>query len=252
MRQMEKSWVSNNLLETSKLRLDRLGFFKKVDYEKKAVPGSSDEVDVIFKVEEQYSGSIGGSIGYGAYGLSLGANYSEKNAFGTGNSVSVGINYSEWRQDISFNFFDPYFTIDGIGLGYGAYFRKTDYGNFNIAAYNTDSFGGSIRFQLPISEIENLGLSLSVDQTKLATNYFSSRQLTDFYNSEGSDFNTYSGSVSWSRFTLDRGVFPTKGSSNSISLSLTLPGSNLNYGRFSHNLKVFRPLSRGFIFGFRP
>ena len=29
MRQMEKSWVSNNLLETSKLRLDRLGFFKK-------------------------------------------------------------------------------------------------------------------------------------------------------------------------------------------------------------------------------
>ena len=75
-----------------------------------------DEVDVIFKVEEQFSGSIGGSLGYGAYGFSLGANYSEKNAFGTGNSVSVGINYSEWRQDISFNFFDPYFTIDGIGL----------------------------------------------------------------------------------------------------------------------------------------
>ena len=142
MRQMEKSWVSNNLLETSKLRLDRLGFFKKVDYEKKAVPGSPDEVDVIFTVDEQYSGSIGGSIGYGAYGFSLGANYSEKNAFGTGNSVSVGISYSEWRQDVSFNFFDPYFTIDGIGLGYGAFYRKTDYGNFNIAAYNTDSYGG--------------------------------------------------------------------------------------------------------------
>ena len=28
-----------------------------------------DEVDVIFKVEEQFSGSIGGSIGYGAYVL---------------------------------------------------------------------------------------------------------------------------------------------------------------------------------------
>ena len=251
MRQMEKSWASNTLIETSKLRLNRLGFFKSVDYEKKSVPGSSDEIDIIFNVEEQFSGSIGGSLGYGAYGLSLGANYSEKNAFGTGNSVSVGINYSKWRQDISFNFFDPYFTIDGIGLGYGAYFRKTDYGNFNIAAYNTDSFGGSIRFQLPISEIENLGLSLSADQTKLATNYYSSRQLTDFYNSEGSDFNTYSGAVTWSRFTLDRGVFPTNGSSNAISLSITLPGSNLNYGRFSHNLKIFRPLPRGLIFGFR-
>ena len=121
-------------------------------------------------------------------------------------------------------------------MGYGAYYRKTDYGNFNIAAYNTDSFGGSVKFQLPISEIESLGLSLSFDQTKLATNFFSSRQLTDFYNSEGSDFNTYSGSVTWSRFTLDRGVFPTNGSSNAISLSVTLPGSNLNFGLYPEAL----------------
>ena len=251
MRQMEKSWISNNLLDTSKLRLDRLGFFKSVDYEKKTVPGSTDEVDVIFKVEEQFSGSIGGSLGYGAYGFSLGANYSEKNAFGTGNSVTVGINYSEWRQDISFNFFDPYFTIDGIGLGYGAYYRKTDYGNFNIAAYNTDSYGGSVRFQLPISEIESLSLSLALDNTQLATNFYSSRQLQDFYNSEGSEFTTYNASVSWARFSLDRGLFPTNGSSNTISLSLTLPGSNLNYGRFTHEFKIFRPLPQRLIFGYR-
>ena len=251
MRQMEKSWVSNNLLETSKLRLDRLGFFKKVDYEKKAVPGSPDEVDVIFSVDEQYSGSIGGSIGYGAYGLSLGANYSEKNAFGTGNSVSVGISYSEWRQDVSFNFFDPYFTIDGIGLGYGAFYRKTDYGNFNIAAYNTDSYGGNVSFQLPVSEIERLGFNLSIDNTQIKTNAFSSRQLVDFYNSEGFDFNTYSAGVTWSQITLDRGLFPTNGMSNQLSLTLTLPGSNINYGRFNHDFKIFRPLPLNLIFSYR-
>ena len=251
MRQMEKSWASNDLMEISKLRLDRLGFFKNVEYEKKSVPGSPDEVDVIFTVEEQYSGSIGGSLGYGAYGFSLGANYSEKNAFGTGNTVSVGISYSEWRQDISFNFFDPYFTIDGLGLGYGAYLRKTDYGNFNIASYNTDSYGGSVNFQLPITEIEQLGLSLQVDNTQLKSNVFSSRQLIDFYNSEGFDFNTYSGQVSWSRVTLDRGLFPTNGTRNSISLSLTLPGSNINYGRFSHDFKIFRPLPLGLVFAYK-
>ena len=251
MRQMEKSWVSNNLLETSKLRLDRLGFFKSVKYEKNAVPGSTDEVDVIFKVEEQFSGSIGGSLGYGAYGFSLGANYSEKNAFGTGNSINVGITYSEWRQDISFNFFDPYFTIDGIGLGYGAFIRKTDYGNFNLAAYNTDSYGGSVSFDLPISEIEQVGLSLSYDKTDLKTNLYSSRQLLDFYNSEGFDFTTYNASVSWRRITLDRGLFPTRGTSNRISLSFTLPGSNLNFGRLTHEFKYFQPLPRELIFGFR-
>ena len=251
MRQMEKSWVSNNLLEASKLRLDRLGFFKSVKYEKNAVPGSTDEVDVIFKVEEQFSGSIGGSLGYGAYGFSLGANYSEKNAFGTGNSINVGITYSEWRQDISFNFFDPYFTIDGIGLGYGAFIRKTDYGNFNLAAYNTDSYGGSVSFDLPISEIEQVGLSLSYDKTDLKTNLYSSRQLLDFYNSEGFDFTTYNASVSWRRITLDRGLFPTRGTSNGISLSFSLPGSNLNFGRLTHEFKYFQPLPRELIFGFR-
>ncbi len=251
MRQMEKSWASNDLLEISKLRLNRLGFFKSVEYEKKSVAGSSDEIDIVFNVEEQYSGSIGGSLGYGAYGFSLGANYSEKNAFGTGNSVSVGINYSEWRQDISFNFFDPYFTIDGLGIGYGAYIRKTDYGNFNIASYNTDSYGGSVNFQLPINEIEQLGLSLQVDNTKLKSNFYSSRQLIDFYNTEGFDFNTYIGQVSWSRVTLDRGLFPTNGSRNSISLSLTLPGSNINYGRFNHDFRIFRPLPRGLIFAYK-
>ena len=251
MRQMEKSWVSNNLLEASKLRLDRLGFFKSVKYEKNAVPGSTDEVDVIFKVEEQFSGSIGGSLGYGAYGFSLGANYSEKNAFGTGNSINVGITYSEWRQDISFNFFDPYFTIDGIGLGYGAFIRKTDYGNFNLAAYNTDSYGGSVSFDLPISEIEQVGLSLSYDKTDLKTNLYSSRQLLDFYNSEGFDFTTYNASVSWRRITLDRGLFPTRGTSNGISLSFSLPGSNLNFGRLTHEFKYFLPLPRELIFGFR-
>ena len=251
MRQMEKSWVSNNLLEASKLRLDRLGFFKSVKYEKNAVPGSTDEVDVIFKVDEQFSGSIGGSLGYGAYGFSLGANYSEKNAFGTGNSINVGITYSEWRQDISFNFFDPYFTIDGIGLGYGAFIRKTDYGNFNLAAYNTDSYGGSVSFDLPISEIEQVGLSLSYDKTDLKTNLYSSRQLLDFYNSEGFDFTTYNASVSWRRITLDRGLFPTRGTSNGISLSFSLPGSNLNFGRLTHEFKYFQPLPRGLIFGYR-
>ena len=39
MRQMEGAWASNSLLERSKLRLDRLGFFKQVNYEKVPVPG---------------------------------------------------------------------------------------------------------------------------------------------------------------------------------------------------------------------
>ena len=251
MRQMEGAWASNSLLERSKLRLDRLGFFKQVDYEKIPVPGEKDKVDIEFKVEEEFSGSIAGSLGYGAYGFSLGANYSESNAFGTGNSIGIGINYSDWQTNISFNFFDPYFNPDGVGLGYGAYIRSSDYSNFNISAYNTESFGGSVQFVLPINEISQLSLSASIDQTDLQSDMLSSRQLLDFIATEGSKFESLTLGASWTRNSLNRGIFPTAGTLNVVSGSVTVPGSSITYGRLSHRFKYFRPLSNNFIFGVR-
>ena len=251
MRQMEGAWASNSLIERSKLRLDRLGFFKQVDFEKIPVSGEKDKVDIEFTVEEEFSGSIAGSLGYGAYGFSLGANYSESNAFGTGNSIGVGINYSDWQTNLSFNFFDPYFSPDGVGLGYGAYLRSSDYSNFNISAYNTESFGGSVQFVLPINEISQLSLSVALDQTDLQSDLLSSRQLLDFIASEGSKFETLTLGASWSRNSLNRGLFPTAGTLNVISASVAVPGSSLTYGRLSHRFKYFRPLSNNFIFSIR-
>ena len=251
MRQMEGAWASNSLIERSKLRLDRLGFFKQVDYEKIPVSGEKDKVDIEFTVEEEFSGSIAGSLGYGAYGFSLGANYSESNAFGTGNSIGVGINYSDWQTNLSFNFFDPYFSPDGVGLGYGAYLRSSDYSNFNISAYNTESFGGSVQFVLPINEISQLSLSVALDQTDLQSDFLSSRQLLDFISSEGSKFETLTLGASWSRNSLNRGLFPTAGTLNVISASVAIPGSSLTYGKLSHRFKYFLPLSNNFIFSIR-
>jgi len=251
MRQMEGAWASNSLLERSKLRLDRLGFFKQVNYEKVPVPGEKDKVDIEFIVEEEFSGSIAGSLGYGAYGFNLGANYSESNAFGTGNSIGIGINYSDWQTNISFNFFDPYFNPDGIGLGYGAYIRSSDYSNFNISAYNTESFGGSVQFVLPINEISQLSLSAAIDQTDLSSDALSSRQLLDFIATEGSKFESLTLGASWTRNSLNRGIFPTAGTLNVVSGSVTVPGSSITYGRLSHRFKYFRPLSNNFIFGVR-
>ena len=120
MRQMEGAWASNNLIENSKLRLERLGFFKEVESETIPVPGVNDQIDVEFSVEEEFSGSIGGSLGYGAYGLVLGLNYNENNAFGTGRAIGIGINDSTWQRSYSFSYGEPYFNIDGVSRGYSA------------------------------------------------------------------------------------------------------------------------------------
>ncbi|MFL2742695.1 MAG: outer membrane protein assembly factor BamA [Gammaproteobacteria bacterium] len=199
MRQMEGSWASDVLLENSKRRLDRLGYFKEVEYETVPVPGESDKIDVNFSVEEEFSGSIAGSLGYGAYGFSLGANYSESNAFGTGNRITIGINSSDYQTNLQFNFFDPYFTIDGIGLGYGAYYSSSDYSAFNASAYSTDAIGFSSNLVLPINEIQQLGLSAALDQTKLKTDIYSSQQLLDYVNSEGDTQDSITLGASWTK-----------------------------------------------------
>ena len=64
MRQMEGGWASTYLIDQSKTRLERLGFFKEVNVETPQVPGTDDQIDVNYSVEEQPSGSIMASIGF--------------------------------------------------------------------------------------------------------------------------------------------------------------------------------------------
>ena len=134
MRQMEGGWASTALIELSKTRLERLGFFKEVNVETPEVAGTDDQVDVKFGVEEQPSGSISATLGYAQRsGVIVGAGYQESNVLGTGNSMSLNISWSEFQRAVAFNYFNPYFTLDGISRGYNLFFRQTDYEQQNIA-----------------------------------------------------------------------------------------------------------------------
>ena len=252
MRQMEGAWASNALIENSKLRLERLGFFKEVESEILPVPTVSDQVDVEFSVEEEYSGSIGGSLGYGAYGLVLGLNYSENNAFGTGKRIGVGINNSSWRTSYFFDYGEPYFTIDGVSRGYSLYFRESDYGEYNIASYTSDSFGAGIQFGIPISEIERIGINFNYDNTTIDSGSMPSSQILEFTASEGREFEVLKTQFVWSRVTLNRGLFPTAGQSQAFGFQVTVPGSSLTYARATYRHRYYKPIFGGnLIIGLR-
>ncbi len=154
MRQMEGASASNSKIEYSKIRLERTGFFKEVELETRPVPGVNDQVDVIYSVEEQPSGSVGASFGLAqTYGVVLGANISESNFLGTGNRLSLGLNQSGFQTNLSLNYTNPYFTKDGVSAGFAVFAKKLDYDEANISNYTTDSFGASTTFAYPISEI---------------------------------------------------------------------------------------------------
>ena len=251
MRQFEGAWTSDDNIEAGKIRLERLGFFKEVSVETIPVPLTDDQIDVVYSVEEESTGSIGGNVGYSDFGLQLGFNLQEQNFMGTGNTLSLGINKNIYSEMYNFAFMDPYATVDGVSVGYNLYFRETDYGKYNVANYLTNSEGLGVQYGYPISDTQRLGFNLTYDKTDISIGTLPAREIYDFVASEGNIFETVSANFVWSRVTLNRGLFPTDGSSTSVSLMTTLPFSDLNYYRASIQQKTYQPLGFGnLVFGF--
>jgi len=250
MRQFEGAWSSDNSIESGKVRLERLGYFKEVNVETVPVVGTDDQIDIIYSVEEENTGSIGGNLGYSDFGLMVGFNLQEQNFLGTGNTVAVGINKNVYSEQYNLSFLDPFATKDGVSLGYNAYFRETDYGEYNVANYLTNSNGIGIQYGWPISDTQRLNLSLTYDKTDISVGTQPAREIWDFVNAEGNVYETLNLQTQWQRVTLNRGMYPTDGASTAVSISATVPGSDLNYYRINLRQKFYQPLGRGLVFGF--
>ena len=252
MRQFEGAWASDDKIEQSRVRLERLGFFKEVNVETVPVPGTDDQIDVKFRVEEETTGNVGGNLGYSDFGLMIGFNLQERNFLGTGNSVGIAINKSIYQEVYNLSFYDPYYTIDGASRGYSLYYRKTDYGEFNIANYTSDSQGLGIQFGYPISDTQRVGLNLTYDKTEIDQGTLPVRDILDFLLEEGNSFQTVSAQAVWSRITLNRGMFPTDGASTEALFLATLPLSDINYYKLNIRQKFYQPLNVwDLVFGFQ-
>ena len=248
MRQFEGAPASNQLIENSKILLERTGYFKTVNVETVPVPGEEDLVDVVFDVEEQQYGNVVGGFGYSQFGFSFNFNIQQQNFLGSGNTVGIGSNVSDYSKNVFLNYENPYYSIDGVSRGYSINLREFDYSAFGLTDYNTSSYGAAITFGYPISEIQRLGLNIAYDHTELQQQGLSSREILDFLESEGSEFDTFKLQGFWTRVTLNRGIFPTEGTLYQVSLQSTVPGSTLNYYRLDIKNEYYQPLFGDFIF----
>lgn len=301
MRLFEGASASNSRIEQSKVRLERLGYFKEVNVETKDVSGTDDLVDVEYSVEEQPSGSISATVGYAQFsGLNLGVSVEQNNWMGTGKRVSFGVNTNIYQDSYTFRYLDPYFTPDGVSRGFNVFFRATDFSQVGVSEYSTDSYGASVDFGYPISEVSRINFSLGVINQKVTTGAFAPQEIiqsparfddvadvfvniseySDFLNGEidfltlspltdnsvftsfnddnpgfvdkfGSEFNSLTFAASWNRFALNRGVLATRGTSQTLAIEGTVPGSELEYYKITYDAEAFVPLNKTFTMRFR-
>ncbi|MDE2308417.1 MAG: outer membrane protein assembly factor BamA [Xanthomonadaceae bacterium] len=251
MRQLEGSWYSQAAIDRSKIRLQRLGFFKKVDIDKKLVPGTQDQVDVTVKVEEQSAGSLQFGIGYSQLsGMILNASVSQNNLFGTGDSFSVSAQTSTFSNSVSLSYYNPYLTDNGIGIGYNLGYTKTNYGNISsLANFATSDKSFSSYLGIPISETDGLrvGMGISSNKVSLIPGY-SPRQLVDYQNEIGNKtIHSVTGTLGWNHDTRNGYWAPTRGGLMSLSTDVALPGSTVQYWKLMAEANHYWPIGKGFV-----
>ena len=257
MRQMEAAWASSTKIERSKTRLERLGYFQEVNVETPAVAGTSDQIDVNYKVVEKSSGNIMAGVGYSQMqGIIFNANITQDNVFGTGKRIGFNFNNSMINTIYNLSYFNPYTTLDGISSGFDFAYRKTNAYYMSLANYSTNNatLGGNLG--IPLGEFESLRLNADLQNTSVYSNTSSAQQI--IYNLQQFSNNTSNQTPSYSTFVLplslgyvhdtqNRAQFASSGGAQRITAMATAPifgGNNVNYYKLSFKVQHYFPLAQ--------
>ena len=240
MRLMEGSVLASDKLERSKIRIQRLSFVEEIELETRPVPGTDNQVDIDVTVTERLSGSFNIGAGFSqAQGLLFNVGLTQENLMGTGQSLALNVNTDRANTVYSVSHTDPYATVDGISRTVSASYRKRDAAQEEIANYLSNSYGVSISYGIPMSEVNTLRLGIGYNAIDLRIGTSPSLDVVEFIAKNGNEFDNFSLTASFSHDTRNRTVFATRGSAQTIASNITVPGSDLEYYKLSYDTKFY-------------
>jgi outer membrane protein insertion porin family len=258
MRQMEGAYLSNTLVDRSKIRLQRLPFVENVEYSNTPVPGSPDLVDVNYDLEYRMPGQFSGGIGYSeSQKVMLNGSIVHTNFLGTGERVAIELNSGRFQKLYSLSHSDPYRTMDGVRRTMSINYR--DITQFTSAAsdFSTTSAGATVDYGYPISEFQTLSFGATFQHSELVASATSTQQSQDWVLNNGnpftedggiygeifgSEFDTVELIAGWSYDSRNRAIFANRGTRQSLFFSMAVPGSDVEYYQARYSFTKYFPL----------
>ncbi|MDD0823708.1 outer membrane protein assembly factor BamA [Mannheimia sp. AT1] len=257
MRQQEGAWLSTSKASLGKARLERTGFYESVEMSMPNVENTTDQVDVVYKIKERNTGSINFGIGYGTEsGISYQAGIKQDNFLGMGSTISLNGTRNDYGTSVNLGYTEPYFTKDGVSLGGNIFYEDYDNSdNDNVASYKRQTYGINGTLGFPVNENNSyyLGLGYTHDKIKNASREYTREKYVKSMNFEfdpnGSHYqrikaDDFDFSLGWNYNSLNRGYFPTEGTTANIGGKITIPGSDNKYYRVSADFRNYFPLNR--------
>jgi len=244
-RQMEGALYNRSLIDRSKLRLEQTGFYEKVDTKTVPVPGHPDQLDLDVAVHERPTGSFSVGVGYSnAQGFLFNGSISQKNFLGTGNALAFSAQVGGLGSAFNISYTNPYFTPDGISLGFNVYRNDTNLSTLAVAPYQEIDLGGAVTLGIPVLEHVYDYMSLGFSHTTI--NLDSSNPIP-LYQNYISDYGNTTNSVTLGNDLVydstNSPIFPTKGIYSSLSLKAAVPPGNLRWYKAEVKANYYHPFT---------
>jgi len=170
MRQFEGAWYSQAMIDRSKIRLQRTGFFESVEVETPEVDGRKDQVDVVITVKERNAGSFVFGLGYSQNaGIVASIQLQQNNFLGTGNRFTIGLVNNDYSTSVNFSYLDPYFTDSGVSVGYNLAYSDYSRSTTSTARYGSGNAAGEVTFGIPLSEDTSISTSMGIFRNQVTT-----------------------------------------------------------------------------------
>ena len=252
VRQFEGGWFDSEKVRLSRDRIDRLGYFEKVDMETPAVPGTLDQVDVNVLIKERPTGSVQAGAGYSSTeGLVLQASYSQQNVLGTGQAISFEVNTSRSVRTFAITHVDPYVTPDGISRSIELFDRKSDLASLRLGSVDLRTQGATVRFGVPFTEFDTVFFGLGYEGTDIGLTPFSPLTYADYVNRFGEKTQALIASTGWSRDSRDNLLVPNRGRYQRLFAEIGTPALDLQYYRLTYQFQQFIPATNLVTLAFR-
>lgn len=225
------------LVRNAKKRLQRLGFFEKVDISRET--GSSpDRVILNVSVVEKNTGELSFGAGYStSEGVIGDISITERNLLGNGQFLRLSLGGSFERQQIDLSFTEPRFLDMNLAAGFDIFHKEID--RSDESNFKNRKTGGGIRLGFPIAENIRGAVRYTFTRDDI---YEVENDATDAIKQQEGVSNISSVGYTLTYDTRNHRSKPNRGLYLSVSQDFAGVGGDVNYLRTVGEARAYYPL----------
>ncbi|AHG60139.1 outer membrane protein assembly factor BamA [Buchnera aphidicola] len=257
IKQMEGKYFNATLVESGRESLEKTKYFSEVQIIKNIDSHNSNQVNITYIVKEKSTGSINFGLGYGIdSGVSFNTSFSQKNIFGSGNSLKASAikNKNQKYTDLSINY--PYFISNNIDLNTRLFYNDLKYNLNNISNLTKNTYGFESNLGFLINDTNKVNLGIGYTHNGIINTEKKEKIIPLIKKSLNKNFledslvNDFTLNYSWIYDSLKYFYFPISGNQTYISGKNTIPGSDNNFYKIILDSEEYIPLNKkhNFIF----